>query len=378
MTVYYQKYDFNHIPIEGVVIHSGATAPASPVVDQLWTDTGSSPHLLKKYDGSTWVAVGFVPDDSITDAKVNSAAAIALSKLATNPLARANHTGTQTASTISDFDTAVRTSRLDQLAAPTADVSANGHKVTNVATASAAGDAVNLGDLQAALAAADIGFKGVKTPVRVATAPGFDVTNPGAAIDGVTMAQDDRFLVPDDGIYVYNGAGNAATAAPDGADAEVSDGTFVAVGEGTKAGYIYVQQEADVAGNGQDWVVFKLGGLTYTVNAPLTIAGTAISLPNLAVADGGTGATDAATARTNLSAAGAYGETVTAGDFVIGQEVTVTHGLGTVYINAGFTDDTTGGNAGFDWRVIDANSIGVTSYGTVTNDINVAVFGAQV
>ena len=37
--------------------------------------------------------------------------------------ARANHTGTQTAATISDFDTQVRTSRLDQLAAPTAAVS---------------------------------------------------------------------------------------------------------------------------------------------------------------------------------------------------------------------------------------------------------------
>jgi hypothetical protein len=376
MTAYYQKFDFSRIAIEGVVIHTSATAPASPVVDQLWTDTSGTPHLLKKYDGSTWVPVGFVPDDSITDAKINSAAAIALSKLATNPLARANHTGTQTAATISDFDTQVRTSRLDQLAAPTAAVDANSQKITNLASASAGTDAVNLGDLQSALAAANIGFKGVKTPVRVATAPGFDATNPGATIDGVTMAQDDRFLVPDDTIYTFNGAGNAATPAPDAADAEISDGTFVAVGEGSQAGYIYVQQEADVASNGQDWVVFKLGGLTYTVNAPLTMAGTAISLPTLAVADGGTGATTEAGARTNLKAAGAYGETIAAGDFVIGQEVVVTHNLGSIYISAGFTDDTSGGNAGFDWRVIDGNSIGVTAYGTVPNDINAAVFAA--
>ncbi|MEE3227467.1 MAG: hypothetical protein VX237_00015, partial [Chloroflexota bacterium] len=44
-------------------------------------------------------------------------------------LARANHTGTQTASTVSDFDTQVRTSRLDQLAAPTASVSANSQRI---------------------------------------------------------------------------------------------------------------------------------------------------------------------------------------------------------------------------------------------------------
>lgn len=41
-------------------------------------------------------------DGSVTNAKVASGAAIALSKLAVDPLARANHTGTQTLSTISD------------------------------------------------------------------------------------------------------------------------------------------------------------------------------------------------------------------------------------------------------------------------------------
>ena len=76
---------------------------------------------------STMIANG-----TIVDADINSSAAIALSKLATNPLARANHTGTQTASTISDFDTQVRTSRLDQMAAPTASVSLNSQKITNL------------------------------------------------------------------------------------------------------------------------------------------------------------------------------------------------------------------------------------------------------
>ena len=54
-------------------------------------------------------------DGTILNADINASAAIALSKLATDPLARANHTGTQTAATVSDFDTQVRTSRLDQI-----------------------------------------------------------------------------------------------------------------------------------------------------------------------------------------------------------------------------------------------------------------------
>lgn len=54
---------------------------------------------------------------------------------------RANHTGTQLAATISDFDTAVRLNRLNQLAAPTANVSLNGNKVVNLADPTAAQDA---------------------------------------------------------------------------------------------------------------------------------------------------------------------------------------------------------------------------------------------
>jgi hypothetical protein len=59
---------------------------------------------------------------------------ITAAKMVTDPYARANHTGTQAASTISDFDTQVKTSRLDQMAAPTAAVSLNSQKVTSLAT----------------------------------------------------------------------------------------------------------------------------------------------------------------------------------------------------------------------------------------------------
>jgi hypothetical protein len=59
---------------------------------------------------------------------------ITAAKMVSDPYARANHTGTQLASTISNFDTQVRTSRLDQMAAPTGPVSLNSQKVTSLAT----------------------------------------------------------------------------------------------------------------------------------------------------------------------------------------------------------------------------------------------------
>jgi hypothetical protein len=79
--------------------------------------------------------------NSITNADINASAAIALSKLATDPLARANHTGTQTASTISDFDTQVRTSKVTDLAAPTASFSMNSQKITSLGTPTTSTDA---------------------------------------------------------------------------------------------------------------------------------------------------------------------------------------------------------------------------------------------
>jgi hypothetical protein len=66
---------------------------------------------------------------------------ITAAKMVSDPYARANHTGSQTASTISDFDTQVRTSRLDQMAAPTGSVAMNAQKITGVADPTLAQDA---------------------------------------------------------------------------------------------------------------------------------------------------------------------------------------------------------------------------------------------
>ena len=88
--------DLQKNELQNAKVQALATDPASPVAGQVYFNTADG--RLKIYDGTAWrYASGL-----FTDADISTTAAIALSKLATDPLARANHTGTQTASTISD------------------------------------------------------------------------------------------------------------------------------------------------------------------------------------------------------------------------------------------------------------------------------------
>jgi len=135
------------------------------------TTIPSSATLVKTSDTGT-VTSTMIADSTIVNADISASAAISYSKLnltgtitsadisngtivaadiadgtitaaklTADPFARANHTGTQLAATVSDFDTQVRTSRLDQMAAPTGSVSVNSQKITNLATPTANADA---------------------------------------------------------------------------------------------------------------------------------------------------------------------------------------------------------------------------------------------
>jgi hypothetical protein len=85
-----------------------------------------------------------IVDGAILNVDINAGAAIALSKLASCPLARANHTGTQAASTISDFDTEVanntavtaNTAKISYSCAASTAVAANTAKISYCSTAS--------------------------------------------------------------------------------------------------------------------------------------------------------------------------------------------------------------------------------------------------
>ena len=152
-------------------------------------------------------------------------------------LARANHTGTQTASTVSDFDSQVRTRRLDQMASPTATVSANSQRISSVGTPSADTDAAT----KAYVDATKQGLN-VKTPVRVASTANVAVANGlenGDTVDGVTIATGDRVLLKDqstateNGIYVAVSSGAASRATDMDASSEAIGGAFVWINEGT-------------------------------------------------------------------------------------------------------------------------------------------------
>src|SRR4051812_40473690 len=117
---YGSAQDFMQIPVLQFRPQASAIPPSDPQPGQQWTDTSVTPVKVRWWDGTKWVAADgtSIPNNFITNVLINDSAAIALSKLATDPLARANHTGTQLSATISDFDARVRTSRLDQMSVP--------------------------------------------------------------------------------------------------------------------------------------------------------------------------------------------------------------------------------------------------------------------
>ncbi len=103
----------------GVIVNADVNASAAIAKSKL--NLGGTITSADLVDGT--IVATDIADGTITAAK-----------LVSDPYARANHTGTQLASTVSDFDTQVRTSRLDQMAAPTGSVSVNSQKVTSLAT----------------------------------------------------------------------------------------------------------------------------------------------------------------------------------------------------------------------------------------------------
>jgi hypothetical protein len=203
-----------------VVVQVLASAPSSPAAGRFYFD--SVFNKLRYYNGSAWVDLSATSSD----------ASLLNGQAGTYYLARANHTGVQTASTISDFDTQVRTSRLDQMATPTADVALGANKITGVADPTNPQDAATKAYVDAARQGLD-----VKASVRAATTA--NITLSGAqTIDGVSIVSGDRVLVKaqttgsQNGIYVAaTGSWTRATDAD--TSAKVTPGMYTFVEEGT-------------------------------------------------------------------------------------------------------------------------------------------------
>ena len=106
---------------------------------------------------------------------------------------------TLTSSKISDFDTQVRTSRLDQMAVPTASVSFNNQLITGLADPVSAQDAATKAYVDGVAQGLD-----AKASVRAATTA--NITLSGTqTIDGVAVTVGDRVLVKNQGTASQNG-----------------------------------------------------------------------------------------------------------------------------------------------------------------------------
>lgn len=130
---------------------------------------------------------------------------------------------TLTSAKISDFNTAVRTNRLDQMTAPDSDVSMNSRKITGLADPTTAQDAATKNYVDLAIQGLDpkASVVAATTANLTATATTSTLTNSGTqaalAIDGITLAVNDRVLVKDqsttaqNGIYVVTNVGSVST-----------------------------------------------------------------------------------------------------------------------------------------------------------------------
>ena len=231
---------------------------------------------------------------------------------------------------ISDFDTGVRTNKLDQMAVPTSSVSLNSQNITNLADPVNTQDAATKGFVEATAQGLD-----VKDSCVAATTANITIStalNNGDTLDGVTLSTNDRVLVKDqstatqNGIYVVGSSPARAVDLASGADAA---GVFVFIEQGsTNAdnGFVCTSNKgsavtgtnnltfAQFSGAGQITAADGLqkSGNTLSVdlksNGGLVIESSEIAVDlaassitgTLAVGDGGTGATTASNARSNL------------------------------------------------------------------------------
>lgn len=138
-----------------------------------------------------------------------------------------------------------------------------------------------------------------KDSVRVASTGDVTISGPGAAIDGVTLANGDRILLKDqgtaseNGIWVFNGAAAALTRPTDYPNGGAAAATTVIVEEGTAHGDSIWRTPVDDGSDVIDTnaVTFsELPLVAYTAGNGISLAGNAIAV----VADATTGGDTAA------------------------------------------------------------------------------------
>jgi hypothetical protein len=283
----------------------------------------------------------------------------------------------------------------------------------------------------------------VKASVRVATTAAINLSTDleaGDVIDGVTLVAGDRVLVKnqgtasENGIYVAvaSGAASRSSDANGTADTgELTSGTFTFVEAGTvnfDSGFVVSTDGTITVGTtGITWTQFSGAGsfeagdglsksgtqvnvnvtsnrtaitadaidisANYVGQASITTLGTITTGvwngTDVAVADGGSGASDAAGARTNLGIQTTAGAVTTststlariakqgcAASVTGVSTTTVTHNFGTTDVNVQIYEVSTGATVIGDVTRSNGNSLSVVLYGTIlVNDYTIVVVG---
>lgn len=252
--------DLNKNQLQNALAHILASAPGSPTAGQWWYD--STNNLLKWHNGTAFI----------------------------DPLARANHSGTQTAATISDLATVVQAYRLDQFAIPTAALNINNQRLTNVGNATVDTDAPNYGQVKSLINGMDW-----KQSVVVAVSTNVTTSSPGATLDGVTMTSGDRVLLygqtttAQNGLWIWNGAASAMTRPADYTGVSTATGGLtVAIEQGTQADKLAIlttNGTITVDTTATAWTIMSAGtaysagnGLSLTTNTFAVVAGPGITV----------------------------------------------------------------------------------------------------
>lgn len=348
----------------------------------------------------------------------------------------AQTTGVRDHTAISDFDTQVRASRLDQMATPTGSVGMGSQRIVNLADPVNPQDATTKNYVDSVASGLD-----VKGSVKYATAAALPTVtyangtagvgatltanaNGALSVDGQAVAVNDRILVKSqataaqNGVYVVTAAGSAGavfvlTRATDAdSAAEVTGGLFTFVEAGTTqtaTGWVLNATGTITIGTtGLTFVQFT-GGAGYLNGSGLSLTGNTFAVVGttnrisvgaavdidaayvgqasittlgtigtgiwqgtaVGVTYGGTGATTAAAARTNLGTVGRY-----AANLGAGTTLTVTHNLGSVDVHVLVKEVSSGDVVIADVNIVDANNVSITFGAAVSsNAYRVVVLG---
>ena len=296
--------------------------PANALSQIIYNTTTNTPEI---FDGTAWVSL---------DAR--KATNIPLSALSVDPLARANHTGFQTASTISNFDAQVRTSRLDQMAAPTASVSLNSQLIVALAAGTTAGQAVEYNQFITGLDQARQAVR-TKPSVRGVFVSNVALTGIPTATDGLTLTAGDEWLAAGQTNQTQNGpyviaAGAWTRRLADDQGAELQPGAEWFVREGAvyaASKWVIRNLVAPVVGTDNILISQSGAATSYTASNGVQIVGSDIR--GVVVASGGLTVSAGGFALDLTVAARKF--SVTYGDGTA-SSYTITHNLGTLDIVA--------------------------------------------